>query len=39
MARAAGTNVPESIKINSNLAIRRYISGWSGRSVKLVRKE
>ncbi len=25
MARAAGANVPESIKINSNLAVRRRI--------------
>ena len=27
-ARAAGTNGPESIKINSNLAVRRCIGGW-----------
>ena len=31
MASAAGAKVPKNIKINSNLAVRRCIGGWTDR--------
>jgi len=38
MAKAAGAKVPESIKINNNLAVRRCM-GWSVASARLSSKE